>query len=156
MRRAWFFLTIALIATVVSSAARAQNQARQANQRPLVIRGGLLIDGSGAAPVPNSIITIVNGRIQSIGREGSVTIPADAAVIDATGKTLIPGLVDSHVHLFDPKRVPYHKSATYQPPDPKYLYPIRHGWLYYWSRWHQDHRDPSSLRFQDFYRKGAA
>jgi len=99
MRRAWCFLTVALIATVVSSAARAQNQARQANQRPLVIRGGLLIDGTGAAPVPNSIITIVNGRIQSIGREGSVTIPADAAVVDATGKTVIPGLVDSHVHL---------------------------------------------------------
>ena len=102
MRRAWFFLTVALIATVVSSGARAQNQARQANQRPLVIRGGLLIDGTGAAPVPNSIITIVNGRIQGAGsqsREGSVTIPADATVIDATGKTVIPGLVDSHVHL---------------------------------------------------------
>src|SRR2546428_6533375 len=102
MRRAWFFLTVALIATVVSSAARAQNQARQANQRALVIRGGLLIDGTGAAPVPNSIITIVNGRIQSAGsesREGSVPIPAGAVVIDATGKTVIPGLVDSHVHL---------------------------------------------------------
>ena len=49
--------------------------------------------------MPNSVITIVNGRIQSVGREGSVTIPADAAVIDATGKTVIPGLVDSHVHL---------------------------------------------------------
>ena len=67
MRRAQFFLTVALIATLVSPAARAQNQGRQTNQRPLVIRGGLLIDGTGAAPVPNSIIVIVNGRIQSAG-----------------------------------------------------------------------------------------
>ncbi len=99
MRKARFFLTVALIATLVSSAAPAQNQTRQANQRPLVIRGGLLIDGTGAAPVPNSVITIVNGRIQSVGPEGSGTIPADAVVIDAAGKTVIPGLVDSHVHL---------------------------------------------------------
>src|SRR4051812_35331518 len=99
MRTTRFFLTVALIATLVASAARAQNQLRPANQRPLVIRGGLLIDGTGAAPVPNSIITIVNGRIQSVGRDGSGTIPADSLVIDATGKTVIPGLVDSHVHL---------------------------------------------------------
>src|SRR5580765_4568908 len=99
MRRARFFLTAALIASVVTAVARAQNQGPRANQRPLVIRGGLLIDGTGAAPVPNSVITIVNGRIQSIGRDGPVTIPADATVIDATGKTVIPGLVDSHVHL---------------------------------------------------------
>jgi hypothetical protein len=87
------------MAALISSAPVAQNQARQANQRALVIRGGLLIDGTGAAPVPNSVITMVNGRIQSVGREGSVTIPADAEVIDAAGKTVIPGLVDSHVHL---------------------------------------------------------
>ena|SRR5438876_12009362 len=105
MRRARSLLIVASIATLASSAAPAQNQARQANQRALVIRGGLLIDGTGAAPVPNSIITIVNGRIQSArsesseSRDGSVPIPADAVVIDATGKTVIPGLVDSHVHL---------------------------------------------------------
>jgi hypothetical protein len=67
MRRARFFLTGALIAALVSPAALAQNQGRQANQRPLVIRGGLLIDGTGGPPVPNSIITIVNGRIQASG-----------------------------------------------------------------------------------------
>src|SRR5262245_2348951 len=99
MRRVRFLLTVALVAMLVSSAVLAQNPPRPANQRALVIRGGLLIDGTGAAPVPNSVITIVNGRIQAVGREGSVTIPADATVIDATGKTVIPGLVDSHVHL---------------------------------------------------------
>ncbi len=101
MGRMKFFLVAALLMTLTSSVAVSQNQpARQAaNQRPLVVRGGLLIDGTGAAPVANSVIVIANGTIQSVGREGSVTIPANATVIDATGKTIIPGLIDSHVHL---------------------------------------------------------
>jgi imidazolonepropionase-like amidohydrolase len=69
------------------------------NQRPIVIRGGLLIDGTGSAPVPNSVVTIVSGRIQGAGRDGAVTVPANALVVNAAGKTVIPGLVDSHVHL---------------------------------------------------------
>jgi len=103
MRGTRFFLALSLIALLPAFGALAQNrlaqQRAQTNQRVLVLRGGLLIDGTGAAPVPNSVITIANGKIQSVGREGSATIPADATVIDATGKTIIPGLVDSHVHL---------------------------------------------------------
>src|SRR5437016_5412446 len=103
MRRTRFFSALGLIALLPAFGALAQNrlaqQRGQTNQRLLVLRGGLLIDGTGAAPVPNSVITIANGKIQSVGREGSATIPADATLIDATGKTVIPGLVDSHVHL---------------------------------------------------------
>src|SRR6266850_2435214 len=102
MRQIRFFVTLALLSIVPSFSALAQNQApRQAaaNQRPLVIRGGLLVDGTGAAPVPNSVIVVSNGRIQAVGREGTVTVPANATIIEAGGKTVIPGLVDSHVHL---------------------------------------------------------
>src|SRR6266850_2490650 len=94
MRQIRFFVTLALLSIVPSLGALAQNQ-----QRPVVIRGGLLIDGTGAAPVPNSVIVVSNGRIQAVGREGTVTIPANATIIEAGGKTVIPGLVDSHVHL---------------------------------------------------------
>src|SRR5436309_10790804 len=94
MRQMRFFVTLALLSIVSSFSALAQNQ-----QRPLVIRGGLLIDGTGAAPVPNSVIVVSNGKIQAVGREGTVTIPANATIIEAGGKTVIPGLVDSHVHL---------------------------------------------------------
>src|SRR5260370_17708345 len=67
MRRIRFFLTVALMSTLASFGTLAQNQpARQApsSQRPLVIRGGLLIDGNGGAPVPNSIITVVYCNIK--------------------------------------------------------------------------------------------
>ena len=93
MRRTRLFLILGLIALLPTVGALGQNQ------RVLVVRGGLLIDGTGADPVPNSVVVIANGKIQSVGREGSVTIPANATVIDAAGKTIIPGLVDSHVHL---------------------------------------------------------
>src|SRR6266550_6895610 len=94
MRLIRFFVTLVLLSILPSLGALAQNQ-----QRPVVIRGGLLIDGTGAAPVPNSVIVVSNGRIQAVGREGTVTIPANATIIEAGGKTVIPGLVDSHVHL---------------------------------------------------------
>jgi len=94
MRQIRFFVTLVLLSILPSLGALAQNQ-----QRPVVIRGGLLIDGTGAAPVPNSVIVVSNGRIQAVGREGTVTIPANATIIEAGGKTVIPGLVDSHVHL---------------------------------------------------------
>lgn len=67
----------------------------------LVLRGGLVIDGTGGAPLPNSVIEISGGKIQRIGPEGSVQIPTGARVINAAGKTIIPGLVDSHVHYRD-------------------------------------------------------
>src|SRR5439155_1090053 len=86
MRQMRFFVTLALLSIVSSFSALAQNQ-----QRPLVIRGGLLIDGTGAAPVPNSVIVVSNGKIQAVGREGTVTIPANATIIEAGGKTVIHG-----------------------------------------------------------------
>src|SRR5579862_1118850 len=73
--------------------------AQNGQTRTLALRGALLIDGTGRAPVANSVVLISNGKIQAVGAEGSVTIPGDATVIDASGKTIMPGLVDSHVHI---------------------------------------------------------
>ncbi len=64
----------------------------------LVVRGGTIIDGTGAGPLKNGIVVIRNGRITTIGKAGKVRIPAGSRVIDAKGKWVIPGLVDAHVH----------------------------------------------------------
>jgi imidazolonepropionase-like amidohydrolase len=64
----------------------------------LVIDGGTLIDGTGAAPVPNSVVVIESGKIVSLGPRARVRIPAGARVVDAKGRFVIPGLIDSHVH----------------------------------------------------------
>jgi hypothetical protein len=89
-------LTFSLLGVLlVTFWAFAQNQPA----KTLALRGGLLIDGTGRPPVANSVVLISNGKFQAAGAEGSVTVPAGATVIDASGKTIMPGLVDSHVHI---------------------------------------------------------
>jgi imidazolonepropionase-like amidohydrolase len=61
-----------------------------------------LIDGTGAAPQSDQAVVIDHGKITAVGATASVTIPSGAKVIDATGKTLIPGIVGMHEHIFYP------------------------------------------------------
>lgn len=61
------------------------------------IRAGVLIDGTGAAPVRNVIIVVQGERITDIGHD--VTIPKGATVVDLSGETVLPGFIDAHVHL---------------------------------------------------------
>jgi predicted amidohydrolase YtcJ len=60
-----------------------------------------VIDCTGATARPNSTVAVTGGLISAIGPSGTVTIPAGARVVDATGKFLIPGLWDMHGHLTD-------------------------------------------------------
>lgn len=64
-----------------------------------VLRGATLIDGSGRAPMPDSAILIEGERIRWAGPAAALDIPPDAAVLDASGTTLMPGLIDCHDHL---------------------------------------------------------
>ena len=70
-------------------------------EKALVVLGGRLIDGTGRPPIENSVIVIQAGRFQAIGRNGQVSVPPDAQLIDAKGKTVLPGFIDGHGHLED-------------------------------------------------------
>jgi predicted amidohydrolase len=61
----------------------------------LVIEGGTLIDGNGGAPVPDSEVVIQGNKITSISHKGQVPYPANAWIIKADGKYVLPGLFDS-------------------------------------------------------------
>ena len=65
----------------------------------LAVVGGTLIDGTGAAPVPDAAVVIHDGRIIAAGPRSKVKIPKDATVVDAHGKTILPGLWDMHAHF---------------------------------------------------------
>jgi imidazolonepropionase-like amidohydrolase len=65
----------------------------------LAITGATLIDGTGAAAIPDSAVVVHDGRIVAAGPRSQVKIPGDAKVIDAAGKTLMPGLWDMHAHF---------------------------------------------------------
>ncbi len=64
----------------------------------LAIRGGTLLDGTGAAPLPDATVVVDGERIVACGRSADVAVPEGAAVIDARGRTILPGLIDMHVH----------------------------------------------------------
>jgi imidazolonepropionase-like amidohydrolase len=66
----------------------------------LAITGVRLIDGTGVDPIEQATVVIEGERIAAIGAASSVKIPRNAAVIDAEGMTLLPGLIDCHVHVF--------------------------------------------------------
>ena len=61
-----------------------------------------LVDGTGARPQRDMAVLVQNGRIAAIGRSGRVRAPAGATVIDGRGKTLLPGFVMVHEHMFYP------------------------------------------------------
>lgn len=62
-----------------------------------------LIDGTGGPTKTNQTVIFENGAITQIGNTASMTYPSDYKTIDGTGKTLIPGLVMLHEHIFYPK-----------------------------------------------------
>ena len=65
------------------------------------IKAGRLIDGTGREPVENTTIIIEKNKIQVVGKD--VPIPPDVPVIDAQGKTVMPGMIDAHMHFFGSK-----------------------------------------------------
>ena len=61
--------------------------------------GATLIDGSGKPAVPDAAVLINGERIESVGPRGAVSWPADTEVVDISGMTIMPGLIDCHDHL---------------------------------------------------------
>lgn len=72
-----------------------------ANEGTIAFVGALLIDGTDAEPLENAVVVIVDGRIQAVGPFGDVGIPDGANVIDVSGKTIMPGIVNAHGHVGD-------------------------------------------------------
>jgi imidazolonepropionase-like amidohydrolase len=60
------------------------------------IMGGQLIDGTGAEPIKDAIVVTKGSEIKAVGK--NLEVPEEAEIIDAHGKTVMPGLIDSHMH----------------------------------------------------------
>jgi imidazolonepropionase-like amidohydrolase len=103
IRQGWQSAAPRMIAAVDSaSAIRFQTLAHTLAHHPagaLVFRNARLFDAEHARMIPHTTVVIAGNRIQSVGPDASAKIPAGAEIIDASGKALLPGLWDMHVHI---------------------------------------------------------
>jgi imidazolonepropionase-like amidohydrolase len=68
--------------------------------RPIAYEGATLIDGTGHAAVPDAVVLVKDDRIVAVGPRASVEMPKNAEIRDVSGRFIVPGLVDAHVHFF--------------------------------------------------------
>ncbi len=93
-----YFACILLLAVAITAAAQQSD-----NRRPeawTAIRAGSLIDGKSDKLRHDQMVIIHGNRIESVGDAASAKIPAGANLIDLSKATLLPGLIDSHTHIF--------------------------------------------------------
>lgn len=67
--------------------------------------GATVIDGSGADPILDGVVLMRDGRIVSVGSRDQVALPENTEIRDVAGKTIIPGLINTHGHVGDVKGV---------------------------------------------------
>ena len=93
----FYFLALGLCFVLLFGGYHRLPSAQAQQPAALVIEGGTLLDGNGGAPIPDSVIVIQGNKITSVSRRGQGSYPANARVIRADGKFILPGLFDSQV-----------------------------------------------------------
>ena len=85
---------------LVTSVAAQEKQSAPQSKTYTVIRAGTLIDGKSDPPRRDQVIVIHGDRIESVSDAASAKIPPEANVIDLSKAVVLPGLIDSHTHIF--------------------------------------------------------
>jgi imidazolonepropionase-like amidohydrolase len=77
---------------------KAEPERKDVKGKTKIIRGGLLIDGKGGKPVKGPVIVLEGNTIKDVGAGATSAVPPDVEVIDCSQYTLMPGLMDLHIH----------------------------------------------------------
>jgi imidazolonepropionase-like amidohydrolase len=99
------FIASLVLVVVISAPVVPQTQRGQITPDPpigkgvIVLKAARLIDGTGGAQITNAVVVVTDNKITSVGTSATVTIPANANVIDLGNVTLLPGFIDAHTHL---------------------------------------------------------
>ncbi len=85
--------TLAIVSSILSLPLAAQQN------RTLALVGGQLLDGYEAPPIHHATVLIEGNRIVAVGPASEIEIPPNAEIINTAGKTMMPGMIDAHIHL---------------------------------------------------------
>lgn len=94
------------------------------------LKGGTLIDGTGGKPVKSPVIVLQGRRIRKVGTASEIRIPAGAEVIDCSKYTLMPGMMDLHIHtmMFNCMTFHNHRVAQFEiTPELQQMYSLFHA-----------------------------
>ncbi len=91
-------LLFAMVLALAQITACGDSDSPANSTRLFALTNGILINGTGVAPLPASTVVIRNGRIEAAGAASSVNIPDDAQIIDLAGAAILPGFFNAHVH----------------------------------------------------------
>ena len=83
----------------MSDVARMSREVAPVASGAFALVGGRVIDGTDRPPIDDATVLVRAGRISSVGPRGSVSVPVGVRIIDARGKTILPGLWDMHAHV---------------------------------------------------------
>ncbi len=93
-------LVTALAVNLASPAAVSAAQARGSGQGGVTaLVGARIWDGTGAAAIPDGLMLVRDGRVTYVGSRGDVPVPDGATVVNLNGRTIIPGLINTHGHV---------------------------------------------------------
>src|SRR6476469_1963960 len=98
-RRFGVILAIPILAALALSpvAARATAPDPAPSPKIVAVKAGRLLDGLGGPPLRDAVILIQDERITAVG--AGLAIPAGAEIVDLSGRTVLPGLIDCHTHI---------------------------------------------------------
>lgn len=88
----------AVFASVLATAAVSLAQTRPSS-RPVVYEGARLIVGDGSAPIESGVFIVQDGTFTAVGAAGSVAVPPGATRVNLAGRTVMPALLNAHVHI---------------------------------------------------------
>jgi imidazolonepropionase-like amidohydrolase len=86
------------LSALLAVAGCSQRQVVAGSETMQAFVGARLIDGTGAAPIDNAILLVDSGVVVAVGSAAAMTIPAGTPTIDVSGRTIIPGLINTHGH----------------------------------------------------------
>src|SRR5258708_9335380 len=103
----------AAVLAVLAACTGALKAGETADRKPtLALVGGQVIDGYEGPPIHRGTVLIAGDRIVAVGSQSEVAVPAGTPVIDAEGMSVLPGLLDLHVHLMILSHADYAHSHT--------------------------------------------